>query len=182
MPSLVAGASRARFASRRRRLVRVSILAVVAAGVLAVVWLVILHRVSDKTPPQPAVRRLSFLEKQTADVSLVAGAVGQYAAAYDALPTRLVAGPSGSLVLCGPSCDPTDYEVGGLSTYQAANIKLMPYTTDLAAPSQYVMYLVPGAKCASNGYAGLPNATLRSMVILYAGVTGATVTPHCLVL
>jgi hypothetical protein len=125
--------------------------------------------------PQPV---LSLGAKQSADIDLVAGAIGQYAAANNALPTHLSATSSDSLVLCGDVCNPTLYAVNGFSVYNPSNIRLMRYTPGLVAPNQNSMYLVPGAKCGSNGQVGSVNPVPRSMVLLY--VTGTT--PRCEVL
>jgi hypothetical protein len=126
---------------------------------------------------------LSFNAKQSADIDLVAGAVGQYAAANDALPTHLSLASNGDyLVLCGDSCDPTAYTVDGFSAYKPSSIKLVSYAEGLAAPDQNTMYLVPRAKCNTDGSVGSVNTDPRSMVILYATTSGSTVVPRCVVL
>lgn len=125
--------------------------------------------------------QLSYGAKQAQDVNLVAGAVGQFAAAYGALPHKLAVSNS-SLVLCGAACDPTAYEVGGFSVYQPADIKLMHYTPGLTVPSQSAMYLVPEARCAKDGKLDGANTDTRSMVILFATESGTTLSPRCVVL
>jgi len=180
----LAGAARYRSRSSRARRRLLIVLGVVL--VLVVAYVVVHRYVSPKNNPSapgstpPA---LSFTAKQTADVNLVAGAVGQYAAANGVLPAHLSVAPDGSLVLCGDVCDPTLYGVGGFSVYQASDIKLMGYSPGLTPPNQSLMYLVPGAKCGTDGRAGDPNATPRSMVILYASTNSAgATTPRCVVL
>ena len=178
-----AGSARYRYRSqrgRRRLLAAAGVVLVLAAlGVAAHMFM------SSKTagdPPAKTPPPLSFAAKQAIDVNLVAGAIGQYASANSALPTSLSVASDGGLVLCGAVCDPSLYEVGGLSAYQAANIKLMNYSPGLTTPDQNTMYVVPGAKCASDGHAGDPNATPRSAVILYSTQTDAGTTPRCVVL
>jgi hypothetical protein len=123
----------------------------------------------------------SYGAKQAQDVNLVAGAVGQFAAAYGALPHRLAVSNS-SLVLCSATCDPSAYEVGGFSVYQPSDIKLVSYKTELTVPSQSTMYLVPDARCAKDGKLDGVNSDPRSMVILFATESGSTLSPRCVVL
>lgn len=125
--------------------------------------------------------QLSYGAKQAQDVNLVAGAVGQFAAAYGALPHKLAVSNS-SLVLCGAACDPSAYEVGGFNVYQPSDIKLVRYTPGLAVPDQSDMYLVPEAKCAKNGKLDGANTDVRSMVILFAIDSGSGTLPRCVVL
>ena len=142
---------------------------------------VISSEMSQKPKTQNVQPRLSYGAKQAIDVNLVAGAVGQYAAANNVLPQKLAVS-NGSLVLCGPTCTSSAYEVGGFNVYQPSDIKLVSYAPNLTVPSQTTMYLVPGAKCASNGAVGAANPAPRSMVILFAAVNGSTTAPRCVVL
>ncbi|HEY4161360.1 MAG TPA: hypothetical protein VGM08_04835 [Candidatus Saccharimonadales bacterium] len=178
-----AGAARSRYRSQRgrRRLLAVIGLVLVLA-VLGIAMHLVMSSKAAGNLPAKASPSLSFPAKQAADVNLVAGAIGQYASANGALPTSLSAAPDGGLVLCGTVCDPSLYEVGGLSVYQAANIKLVSYGPGLEVPNQNTMYVVPGAKCASDGRAGDPNQTPRSAVILYGTQTSTSTTPGCVVL
>lgn len=168
--------------ARRRLLLSVSVVAV------AVVLGLVVHRaLASKAVDKPALRpaaqvALSLGARQTADIDLIAGAVGQYVAANGALPTRLSTASGGGLVLCGNTCDTTAGAVSGLSAYQPSNIHLVGYSAGLTVPDQSTMYLVPGAKCGSSGHAGDPNSNPHSMVILSEGVTGTTPVARCLVL
>jgi hypothetical protein len=180
----LAGAARSKLrSSRMRRRLFIALFVVV----ILIIVLLVAHKYmtpkSSPTAPGSAVQPLSFTAKQTTDINLVAGAVGQYAAANGVLPAYLSVASNGSLVLCGSVCNPTLYGVGGFSAYQASNIKLMNYSPGLTPSNQNMMYLVPGAKCGSDGKAGDPNPTPRSMVILYASVSSTGVaTPRCVVL
>jgi hypothetical protein len=178
-------AGTARYRSRSSHTRRRVLVVVVALVILAITaGIFILPGMRKKVlPAHTAQQQPSFAARQTMDISLVAGAVGQYAAANGVLPAHLSAAPDGDLVLCGDVCNPTLYGVGGFGAYQASNIKLMAYTTGLTTPGQSVMYLVPGAKCGADGRAGDPNPTPRSMVILFAVATGSgTPAPRCVVL
>jgi hypothetical protein len=156
------------------------VVVLVVVGVVAA-RKIISSETAQKAKPQNAQPQLSYSAKQAIDVNLVAGAVGQYAAANDALPENL-AESNGSLVLCGSTCTSSAYEVGGFNVYQPADIKLIPYAPNLTVPSQSTMYLVPGAKCASDGAIGAVNSAPRSMVILFATVSGTSTAPRCVVL
>jgi len=170
-----------RASARRRRLIIALVVVVLLAACYFVLKPMIESKMAKKVPvaTQPPV--LSYSAKQAQDVNLVAGAVGQYAAANSALPQHLAVS-NGSLVLCGSVCDPSAYEVGGFSLYQAADIKIVPYAATLTVPSQNDMYLVPGAKCGTDGRIGAVNTDPRSMVLLFASVNGTTTSPRCVVL
>lgn len=167
---------------RRRRGLLFCFVVVLAIG--AVVGAKTIFGPSSTKAGTPSVQpQLTFGARQAVDVNLVAGAIGQYAAANNALPTHLETLSNTSLVLCGITCDPTNYQVSGLGVYQAPNVKLVPYAPELAAPDQNVMYLVPGASCGINGKLSGINTSPRSMVVLYQVVTtsGSSV-PRCQVL
>ena len=183
MTSRIAGSVhfKRRSSARRKRQILIGlILVLIAAGAL---YYYMPHKSAGKSTAQAAPVQLSYNAKQAADASLLAGAVGQYAAANNALPTKLSVTPNGILVLCGSACDAVNYEVGAFNVYQSSNVKLVSYSAGLTAPNTQMMYMVPGAKCDSNGQLGAVNQTPRSMVILYA-VTNATgvITPRCVVL
>lgn len=184
MAVLPAGAARYRYQTQllRRRLLLALAIVVVLAALIVVAHAMLAPKAASTPPPQPAQPKLGFEAKQVVDVNLVAAAVGQYAAANGALPTHLSVGPDGGLVLCGAACDPAMYTIGGFDVYQASSIKLMAYAPGLTAPDQHTMYLVPGAKCGTDGQLGAVNPTPRSMAILYAGVVSGGTKPRCVVL
>lgn len=169
-----------RNARGRRRWFTLALAFIVAA--LAVgVYTAFFSGPANKTTSKTGQPELSFEARQLTDVALVGGAVGQYAEANDALPTRLSVAPGGSLILCGATCS-ISYEVGGLSVYQASDIRLMEYASGLTVPNQNFMYLVPSATCSSGGQLGTQNPSARSMVILYDTVSGSSTAPRCIVL
>ncbi|HUB94094.1 MAG TPA: hypothetical protein VMB52_06345 [Verrucomicrobiae bacterium] len=168
----------------RKKLVKRWLLAASTAIVVLAILLIAHTVLWSKTagqamPPAPV---LSFSAKQDVDVHLVAAAVGQYVSSNGTLPTRLSVASNGGLVLCSDVCNPSLYELGGLSVYQAADIKLVNYTPDLMVSNQSTMYLVPSAKCDPSGRIGGPNSVPRSMVILYSTDTDSSPTPRCIVL
>ncbi len=178
-----AGAARYRSRAqrgRRRLLVMLGALLVLAVLGVAAYWY--FSSRAAGTQPSKTAPSLSFGAKQAMDLNLVAGAVGQYASANGVLPAHFSATQDGRLVLCGTVCDPTLYAVGGFRAYNAANIRLMNYTAGLAVPDQNTMYVVPGAKCGSDGHAGDPNPISRSAVILYGAQTSSGTTTRCIVL
>lgn len=179
-----AGAARYRYRAlrSRRRLVGMASIVALVVVVGFVAYSALESKYAKKVSPHITAVPLSFGVRQAADVNLVAGAIGQYVAANDALPERLSSTTGGGLILCGVSCDAVTNTVSGLSAYQPTDIRLMNYVPNLVAPNQQIMYLVPGAKCRSNGSLGDPNPTPHSMVILYVAETGSTTTPQCLVL
>jgi hypothetical protein len=184
MATRPAGFARSRYRALRgrRRLIRMAIV-VVLVGVLGVVaYSMVFPKDTPKLVPQVAAKPVSFGARQAADVNLVAGAVGQYVAANGALPQKLLPTASGGLVLCGATCDVLANTISGLTAYQPSNVYLMGYSFGLVAPNQTVMYLVPGAKCQSNGSLGASNPTPHSMVILYEAASSSMVTPQCVVL
>ena len=170
-----------RAASMRRRL-SVALIVIVVLVVAAIVARTFIFPKASKPVVAAKPPVLSLAGEQSADVGLVAGAVGQYAAANDALPTHLSATSSGGLVLCGDVCNAALYRISGFNAYEASNIHLKSYAPGLTAPNQNVMYLVPGAKCGSNGQLGAVNSTPRSMVLLYASANTTGATPRCVVL
>lgn len=170
-----------RASARRRRLYVVCFAVLLVAAIIIVVHVIMMSGSANKAPATAVQPQLSYGAKQTIDVNLVAGAVGQYAAANSVLPVRLAAS-NGSLVLCAATCTPSAYEVGGFNVYQPENIKLVAYSSDLTAPSASDMYLVPDAKCAGNGSIGAVNTDPRSMVILFAATTSTGSSPRCVVL
>lgn len=179
-----AGTARSQYRAlrSRKRLLR-AVIAVACIGVLGfAAYSVFESRHVKKAVSHVAAAPLSFGVRQAADVNLVAGAIGQYVAANDVLPARLSSTVEGGLVLCGATCDAVANTISGLSAYQPSDIQLMSYVPNLVAPNQHTMYLVPGAKCQSNGSLGGLNSTPHSMVILYVTVTGSTTSPQCLVL
>jgi len=184
MVARTAGAARYRYRAlnSRRRLLKVIVLLLIV-GVLGIgAYFVIASKHTKKITPAATTALPSFATRQVEDINLIAGAVGQYVAANGALPQRLSATAGNGLVLCGATCDAVANTVSGLSAYQASNVRLMSYVPGLTAPNQATIYLVPAAKCQRNGSLGGPNVTPHSMVMLYAGLVGSTVTPQCLVL
>ena len=178
MATQAAGSARykQRAASMRRRLL-VIVIVIIVLAVAAVAGRTLIFSKAKKPVASAAQPVPTLGAKQDADVALVAGAIGQYAAANNALPTHLSA-TSSTLVLCGDVCNPSLYSVSGFSVYNPSGIKLMSYAPGLVVPNQNTMYLVPGAKCGSNGQLGAVNTIPRSMVLLYA----TSSTPRCLVL
>lgn len=170
-----------RAASMRRRL-SVALIVVVVLVVAVIAARTFIFPKTSKPVIAAKPPALSLAGKESEDVGLVAGAVGQYAAANDALPTRLSVTASGGLVLCGDVCNAALYGISGFSVYQASDIQLKSYVPGLTAPNQNVIYLVPGAKCGSNGQLGAVNPKPRSMVLLYASATTTGATPRCVVL
>ena len=175
--------SRRRTSTRRRRLTVAGVLIVVVI-IAAVAWWMGVFTFGNKKVAATPTPTLTTGAKQAEDVGLVAGAVGQYAAANDALPLGLATVPGNGLVLCGTTCSPTNYDVSGFSFYQASDVRLMPYSMNLAAPNQSAIYLVPGAKCGTDGQVGAANPGPRSMVLLYDSESdsGTTLSPRCIVL
>lgn len=170
-----------RATARRRRSVYIGVIAVVIIIGIVVGHSIMTNGGNQKANANAVQPQLSYGAKQAVDVNLVAGAVGQYAAANNALPLNLAVSNS-SLVLCAATCTPSAYEVGGFNVYQPANIKLISYSPTLAVPSANDMYLVPSAKCAKDGGIGAVNTDSRSMVILFATSSGSTTAPRCVVL
>jgi len=169
-----------RAASTRRRLF-VGLIVIVVLAVAAIAGRTYIFPKASKPVAAAKPPVLTMGAEQSADVDLVAGAIGQYATANDALPTHLSVS-NGSLVLCGDVCNPTLYTVSGFSVYSPSNIKLMSYRPGLAAPNQNIMYLAPGAKCGSDGTVGAVDSRPRSMVLLYAAATTTGSVPRCEVL
>jgi len=155
--------------------VGLAVLTAIAAGIVHLTNKPKLEAASNK-PVQ-----LNFSQKQQRDVNTIGGAIGQYTAANGGvLPTHLSIGVSeDSLVMCNAVCDPTTSQISALSTYKAENVKLMTYVADLAAPDEKTIYLVPGATCKDKTTLGPPSANVRSMVLLYAGVSGNTISQRC---
>lgn len=168
----IAGSARIkhRASARRRRVFVIAFVAIIVAGV-GVGARTVLGPTNTKAKAPLVEPQLTYGARQAVDVNLVAGAIGQYAAANGVLPTRFEPLSASSLVLCGTACDPTNYQVSGLGVYQAPNVKIVPYQPELAAPNQSVMYLVPGASCGINGKLSGINTLPRSMVVLYQVVT-----------
>ena len=184
MASRIAGYARIkhRASARRRRVMLTCIVIVLAIGIIVGVR-TILAPSGVKANTSTVQPQQTYGARQAVDVNLVAGAIGQYAAANGVLPTHLEALSSSSLVLCGATCDTTDYQVSGLGVYQAANVKMVTYAPELAAPNQGVMYLVPGASCGIDGKLSGINSSPRSMVVLYQVVTTSNQSvPRCQVL
>jgi hypothetical protein len=183
MATKAAGSARynQRAAFMRRRLF-VTLIVIVVLAVAAVAARTFIFPKASKPVVAAKSSALSMAAKQSADVDLLAGAIGQYAAANNVLPEHLSVASSSSLVLCGDVCNPTLYAVTGFSIYTPSDIKLMGYTPGLAAPNQNTIYLVPGAKCGSDGTVGAVDPTPRSMVLLYATTTTTSTTPRCVVL
>ena len=124
--------------------------------------------------------RLTTQQRQANDISTIAGAIGQYAAANKVLP--ITAAPSGGqLVLCDTVCNPLTAQVAALVIYHADQVKIVAYRAALTATSTQVIYLVPQAKC-DGGAVGGPNPNPRSMVLLYDAATTPNSTPRCIVL
>lgn len=157
----------------------------IAAVLLIVILAGVVYRAVHKAPASTATAppQLTYRQKQTIDINIVGGAVGQYAAANSVLPTRTSSGPDGSiLVLCNDTCDPTTSQVASLSVYKPADVKVVAYAPGMIAPNAQSMYLVPGAKCAGSTGIGGPSSNLRSMVILYNVSSGANLTQRCVTL
>jgi hypothetical protein len=180
----IAGSNRPRRRALTRKRQLVSIAAVAIVVIIVVAWQMgALSTTAGKKPAAVVQQPLTTAAKQDEDVDLVAGAIGQYSAANGVLPTGLSATAGNGLVLCGSTCDATDYDVSGFSFYQASAFKITTYASGLTAPSQSVVYLVPGAKCGSNGQVGGINTDPRSMVLLYESVSSSgTTAPRCVVL
>lgn len=181
----IAGSGRfKRRASKRRRRMIFASVAVVVLVAAAIAWQMGAFSVFSNKKVAAAPRQpLTAGAKQSEDIGLVAGAVGQYAAANGALPTSLSATTTNDLVLCGITCVPTNFDVNGLSYYQASGIKLVPSTPGLSVSNPSMIYLVPGAKCGSGGLVGGENSNPRSMVLLYMSVENPnTPAPRCIVL
>lgn len=159
--------------------VRLAVLILIAVGGGGL----IVHAMVGSHPaalPAQSVRHLTTTQMQANDVTTIAGAVGQYAAAYGVLPATAVSS-NGSLVLCDTVCNPTMAQTAALMFYAPSQVKIRPYHSQLAAPSTTVIYLVPQAKCA-NGAVGAPNTNPRSMVLLYEAATSPQPTARCIVL
>jgi hypothetical protein len=173
---------RRRALKRRRRLVVSAIAAIVLIGAASVVWPIIAQHFHRKAPIV-AHTPPSFSTQQGADVTLLAGAIGQYTAEFNELPTHLTVSPSNRLVICGSTCDAVNYEVGSFGVYKPSGIKFAPYAPGLTAPDQSTMYLVHGAKCGSNGQVGDVSMVPLSMIILYdVQSPSGSASPHCVVL
>lgn len=170
-----------RASARRRRLYMVGSVILLLIVVFIAARVVMMSSTTHKMGTKTVQSQLSYGAKQSIDVNLVAGAVGQYAAANSVLPVRLAAS-NGSLVLCAATCTSSAYEVGGFNVYQPENIKLVSYSPGLTVPSVDDMYLAPGAKCATNGSIGVVNTDPRSMVILFATTTSTGISSRCVVL
>jgi len=174
---------RQRASIRRRRFFVIGGVVIVVAIVI-VAWQMGVFSMFSKKKPVVAVQPpVTSSARQAEDVDLVAGAVGQYSATNSTLPTGLSTVANNGLVLCGSTCDPTNNEVSGFVYYQASGFKIVSYAAGLTAPSQSVVYLVPGAKCGDKGQVSVVNTDPRSMVLLYdnASTSGAP-DPRCIVL
>lgn len=170
-----------RASARRRRLVT-ALVVVLVLGVAAYIGHSYMTSKNTTAAAAGSVQpQLSYSAKQAQDVNLVAGAVGQFSAAYGALPQKLAVSNS-SLVLCAAQCDPSAYEVGGFNVYQPTDIKLKPYVPGMTVPDQSAMYLIPEARCAKDGKLDGANSDPRSMVIIFASESGSTLSPRCVVL
>jgi len=131
--------------------------------------------------PIVTAKPLSYEQKQSYDVNMIAGAIAQYAAEVNALPTVVGANQGDSVNLCGVSCS-ADSTAVVMTAYKPADIKFASYSPQLSVPNQHTMYLVPGAKCANQTAIGAINTKPRSMVILYAQAAGSSLAQHCVVL
>ncbi|HSX06162.1 MAG TPA: hypothetical protein VLG92_00390 [Candidatus Saccharimonadia bacterium] len=175
----------ARRKARRHKLTRFQrIKAGTVAAVVAVLLAIGINTLVSKHAPlvQAATKPLTYAQKQSNDVNILAGAVAQYAAEAEALPTVIGANPDGSITLCGAGCGAISPIVASLGVYKPTGINFAPYSAGLAAPDRNTMYLVPGATCASKTALGEANPKPRSMVILYAQANGASLARHCVVL
>lgn len=164
----------------KRRLVRFSLAIVVlaVAAVLLPAWLTKKSAPVAVTPPQ-----LTYQQKQTLDINTLAGAIGQYANANDALPLSLSVEPDDTtLVMCGKICDPATSQITQLSVYKADKVHIESYVAGLTVPDIQTVYLVPGGRCAKGGGLGNATAAPRAMVLLYAVSSGASFSQRCLTL
>ena len=142
----------------------------ILAGLIIIAWLGWMgyrhmHLSQPDKASAPVLQSLSTQTKQTNDISTVAGAVGQYAAANGVLPTT-ESEISGSLVLCNDVCDPLTSQVASLVFYSASNVKIMQYSDGLTVSNVHTIYLVPRAKCVNDQIAANPDKP-RAMVLLY---------------
>ncbi len=131
--------------------------------------------------PLVAAKPLTYAQKQANDVNMIAGAVAQYAADMNGLPTVIGASQDNSVNICGAGCS-ADSAVVVTTAYKPTGVKFAPYSPGLTAPDKNTMYLVAGAKCASRTSIGTVNTKPRSMVILYAETTDDGLLQHCVVL
>jgi hypothetical protein len=153
-----------------------AVLAVVGAGV----HFVIAMKNEAAGPPPKVV--LTYPQKQSNDVSLIGGAVAQFAATYGDLPAQVLPASDGGLAFCGTACTVSELTLGSPQVYQPTAVKLMNYAVNLAAPDKDTMYLVPAAKCASTNAIGEASASPRSIVILYARMDGPVLKQRCVTL
>ena len=163
---------------RRRIKLSATLIVLIIATVVSMAWL------SKKPVPTPTTPPpLTFQQKQTIDINTLAGAIGQYANANNALPLSLSVEPGNiTLVMCGKICDPLTSQVTQLSAYKADEVHIESYVADLAVPDIQTIYLVPGARCNAGGGLGNSTAAPRAMVLLYAVSSGASFSQHCLTL
>jgi len=136
--------------------------------------------------PAPAVVHaapLSYQQKQSNDVNIIAGAMGQYVAGSGGVvPTSISAAADGNLVLCGVTCDPTTSNISPLSVYRASGIEFVAYDAALTAPDKYTMYLVLGGSCISVHELGPQSTNPHAVVILYGRDTGTDLVQRCVTL
>lgn len=153
-----------------------TVLAVLAVGARAL-W---------PHPPAPTVAHaapLSYQQKQSNDVNIIAGAVGQYVAASGGvIPTSISTAADGNLVLCGVTCDPTTSNISPLSVYHAAGVRFVAYDATLTAPDKQTMYLVLGGSCISVHELGPQSTNPHAVVLLYARATGTELSQRCVTL
>jgi hypothetical protein len=164
----------------KQRLVRFSLAMVVlaVAAVLLVVW-----RSKKSDPAVVAPVQLTYQQRQTLDINTLAGAIGQYANANNALPLSLSVEPDNiTLVMCGKICDPATSQITQLSVYKADNVHIESYVAGLTVPDIQTVYLVPGGRCAKGGGLGNATAAPRAMVLLYAISSGASFSQRCVTL
>jgi hypothetical protein len=153
-----------------------AVLALVAFGV---------HFVMDmraEKPAPPPKLKLSYTQKQSGDVSLVGGAVAQFAATYGDLPSQVMPASDGGLAFCGKACGSSQLTLGSPQVYPPSAVKLVSYTAGLKAPDEHTMYLVPAAKCASATSIGGTSTSPRSIVILYARAENTLLKQRCVTL
>jgi len=156
-------------------------LSVLAVLVASGTYLSLRHKAVPTAAAQ-ATHVLSDSEKRRNDVMAVAGAVGQFATANSALPTRTLAAGSNGLQLCGPSCDPANPVVLQLTLYQPANVRIVPFVTGLAAPGTQTILVVPAGKCDGSTLAAQAATKDRAAVLLYSELVHDVLTTHCVTL
>jgi len=175
------GPKRLRAVSLKSRWQKAAGLAVLACLVGAGIYLSRSHMKQPAVAAQ-TVHVLTDSEKRRSDVMAVAGGMGQFSAAYSALPIKTVAAASGALEFCGASCDPTNPDVVQLTFYNPANVRIVPFSIGLPAPGTENMVVVAAGKCNGSTLDGQAATKPRAAVLLYSELVKDVLTTHCVVL